>query len=149
MAGRRLPNGETLFVTNQFQNPGAARAANCFRLDAKGKDTGKSLNFNWIQQLQNIDVVGEDRILVCEKDITGPGRQIDRVSEYDFKTGKQTWSYECPQNSAPTSAQRLPNGNTLICLMNLNKLIEVDPSGEVVWEYAAQDGLKVGRAYRR
>jgi hypothetical protein len=33
--------------------------------------------------------------------------------------------------------------------MNRNQLIEVDPSGEIVWDYQAKDGLKVGRAYRR
>ncbi|MCE9561827.1 MAG: arylsulfotransferase family protein [Planctomycetes bacterium] len=52
-------------------------------------------------------------------------------------------------NSAPSSCQRLPNGNTLICLMNKNQAIEVDPSGEIVWEYSAKDGLRVGRVSRR
>jgi len=75
--------------------------------------------------------------------------QPDRVAEYDLKTGKLVWKHDCPPNSAPTSCQRLPNGNTLICLMNTNQLIEVDPSGEVVWDYQAKDGLKVSRAYRR
>lgn len=30
--------------------------------------------------------------------------------------------------------QRLPNGNTLICVSNENRLIEVTPEGEVVWD---------------
>ncbi len=149
MAGRRLPNGETLFLTNQFRNPNAPQANNAFRLDAKGTATGKDLSFGYIYQLQTMDVVGEDKVLVCERDMNTPGQQTDRVAEYDLKTGKQTWKHDCPPNSAPTSCQRLPNGNTLICLMNSNQLIEVDPSGEIVWEYQAKDGLKVGRAYRR
>ena len=84
----------------------------------------------------------EDKVLVCE---------FDKVAEYDLKTGKQTWKHNTPANSpnSAQSCQRLPNGNTLIALLNQNQVIEVDPSGEIVWEYAAKDGLRVGRAYRR
>ncbi len=159
MAGRLLPNGEVLFLTNLYQQPNAPRNPNSFRIGGRGNDAGKELpdtkdekrrlSLGWIQQLQCIDVVGDDRILVCEREVLANGQQIDRVSEYEFKTGKQTWKYDCPLNSAPTSAQRLPNGNTLISLMNQNRVIEVDPSGEIVWEHQAKDGLRVGRAYRR
>jgi hypothetical protein len=133
MAGRRLPNGETLFVTNMFQGQ------NGFRLNDKGEDAKKNMQFGRVQQLQSMDVIGEDKVLVCE---------FNRVAEYDLKTGKELWKYDCPQNSAQ-SCQRLPNGNTLISLLNQNQVIEVDPSGEIVWEYQAKDGLRVGRAYRR
>ena len=133
MAGRRLPNGETIFVTTQFQG------VNGFRLNEKGEDAKKNHQFGRIQQLQSMDVIGEDRVLVCE---------WNRVAEYDLKTGKEVWKHDCPQNSAQ-SCQRLPNGNTLISLLNQNQVIEVDPNGEVVWEYQAKDGLRVGRAYRR
>lgn len=155
MAGRLLPNGETLFVTNLFHQPNGPRNPNCFRLDAQGKEVGdtpeqkKRLTVGWIQQLQHLDVIGTDRILVCEREILPNGQQFDRVAEYELNTGKQVWKYDCPLNSSPTSAQRLPNGNTLICLMNQNRVIEVDPSGEIVWEYQAKDGLRVGRAWRR
>ncbi|MCE9561826.1 MAG: hypothetical protein K8U57_07210 [Planctomycetes bacterium] len=43
MAGRRLPNGEILFVTSLPQGPNQPGGPNCFRLDAKGGDTKKSL----------------------------------------------------------------------------------------------------------
>jgi outer membrane protein assembly factor BamB len=133
MSGRRMPNGETIFVTTQFQG------INGFRLNAKGEDAKKTHQFGRIQQLQTMDVISEDRVLVCE---------WNRVAEYDLKTGKEVWKHDCPQNSAQ-SCQRLPNGNTLISLLNQNQVIEVDPSGEVVWDYQAKDGLRVGRAYRR
>jgi PQQ-like domain len=159
MTGRRLPNGETIFVTNAYQNPGAQPIQNVFRIDSKGKDVvdpkpkdgeaKKPLTFGYVFQYQNMDVVGEDKVLVCERENKINGQFQDRVAEYDLKTGKMTWKHDCPQNSSPTSAQRLVNGNTLICLMNTNQLIEVDPSGEVVWDYQSKDGLKVGRAYRR
>lgn len=149
MAGCRLPNGETLFVTNLYQGPGNPGGPNCFRVDAKGTDTKKPLTLGWIMQIQAMCPVGEDKFLVCERDNKNPAAPEDRVAEYDLKTGKQTWKYDCPRDSAPTSCQRLVNGNTLIALMNHNKVIEVDPSGEIVWEHQSKDGLKVGRAYRR
>lgn len=133
MAGHRMPNGDTLVLTNMFQG------ANSFRIDSKGKDANKNFTFGRVQQLQAFDVIDDDRVLVCE---------FDKVAEYDLKSGKQVWKHACPQNSA-SCCQRLPNGNTLICLMNQNQLIEVDPSGEVVWEYQSKDGLRVGRAFRR
>ncbi|MCX5684547.1 MAG: DUF1566 domain-containing protein, partial [Planctomycetota bacterium] len=34
-----------------------------------------------------------------------------------------------------SSAQRLPNGNTLICATTEGYMVEVDAAGEVVWEY--------------
>ena len=33
------------------------------------------------------------------------------------------------------SAQRLPNGNTLVCESAFGRLIEVTPSGQQCWEY--------------
>ena len=129
--GVRLPDGDVLLVT------GALQGANCIRLDSKLKDTTKTYSFGRVQNMQTMDAIDNDRILVCE---------FDRVAEYDLKTAKQTWKHEC---NSPSSCQRLFNGNTLISLLNTNLLIEVDPSGEVVWEYQAKDGLRVGRARRR
>ena len=40
----------------------------------------------------------------------------------------------------PRDADRLPNGNTLITDSRNGRIIEVTPSGEVVWSYG---GLKV------
>jgi hypothetical protein len=131
MTGHRLPGGDVLFVTNAFNGP------NCIRLDSKLKETKKTYAFGRVQYMQSMDVIDDDTVLVCE---------FDKVAEYDLKSGKQTWKYECAQ---PSSCQRLPNGNTLIGLVNANKGIEVDPSGEIVWEYQARDGLRVGRVRRR
>jgi hypothetical protein len=131
MSGRRLPNGDVVFVTNTFQAP------NCFRLDAKLKDTGKSHTLGRIQSPQMIDVIGDEKVLVCE---------FDQVVEYDLKTGKAGWAHKIAQ---PTSCQRLPNGNTLIACINQSQVVEVNPAGEVVWEYQSKDGLRVARVYRR
>ncbi|MDB5311120.1 MAG: enzyme repeat protein [Gemmataceae bacterium] len=135
IAGRRLPGGDTVFVTAAPQGP------NCFRLDAKGKMVGQGVTIGRLQNqgvIVGMDVIGEETILVCE---------FDRVAEYDLKTGKLGWKHPLIQ---PTSVQRLSNGNTLIASLNMNRAVEVDPTGEVVWEYqATKDGLRVSRAYRR
>ncbi|MBX9627900.1 MAG: PQQ-like beta-propeller repeat protein [Gemmataceae bacterium] len=133
VAGCRLPNGETAFVTTAPQGP------NCFRLDAKGKEVGKGVALGRLQQqgLAGMAAVGPDRVLVGE---------AAQVAEYDLKTGKLEWKYPV---SVPTSVQRLVNGNTLIASANLNRVVEVDPAGEVVWEYKPADPLRVARAYRR
>ena len=133
MAGRRLPGGDTVFVTNTFQGQGP----NCHRLDAKLKDMGKSHTLGRVQTYHTMDVLGDDRILACE---------FDRVVEYDLKTGKAGWTYQVPQ---PTSCQRLPNGNTLIACSGTPNVVEVNPAGEVVWDYSLKAGQRVTRAYRR
>ena len=50
------------------------------------------------------------------------------------------WSYASASNltlfaTIGSSAQRLPNGNTLVCGDNEGNLFEVTPAGAVVWEY--------------
>jgi len=133
VAARRLPGGETLVITNSGNSP-----ENCFRLDAKGKAIGKPMKLGQVQAIYaSIDVLDKDRVLITE---------YNRVAEYDLKTGKMGWSHTV---NNPSSVQRLPNGNTLIASTQLNKVIEVDESNEVIWEYQAKDGLRVLRAYRR
>lgn len=146
MAGRRLPNGDVVFVTNMFQG------ANCYRLTTKDKDgketkevkeAGKPYQLGRIQSYQSIDVTGDEKIMVCE---------FNRVVEYDLKDrdkAKELWSFASANS---TSCQRLPNGNTLITQINhppTGRVIEVDPSGDIVWEHTSPDGLRCARAYRR
>ncbi len=63
-----------------------------------------------------------------------------RVLEIDPETSEVVWSYEEQQNVdffSPhlSSAQRLPNGNTLICEGTFGRFLEVTAEGETVWEY--------------
>lgn len=135
MGGCRLPNGDTLLVTH------AQQGANLLQLDGKGKEVGKPPAVGRLRSDQQtyvtLDPVGDDRVLLTE-----PGQ----VGEYDLKTGKLVWKYAVPM---PTSAQRLHNGNTLIAVYNANRVIEVDPAGEIVWEQPPKEKLRVARAYRR
>ena len=63
-----------------------------------------------------------------------------RVIEVDLATKGIVWSYQERRPSdffSPliSNAQRLPNGNTLICEGTFGRLFEVTVGGEVVWEY--------------
>jgi hypothetical protein len=59
------------------------------------------------------------------------------------------WSYASKAAHAMfshigSSAQRLPNGNTLICSDTEGHILETTPAGEVVWEYinpVTSDGI--------
>jgi hypothetical protein len=63
-----------------------------------------------------------------------------RVIEVDPATKEIVWTYqEHPviyfYSPRISNAQRLPNGNTLICEGSFGRLFEVTYEGEVVWEY--------------
>jgi hypothetical protein len=63
-----------------------------------------------------------------------------RVIEVDPATKQIVWKYqENPvfyfYSPRISNAQRLPNGNTLICEGSFGRLFEVTLEGEVVWEY--------------
>lgn len=75
-------------------------------------------------------------------------RDYSRILEIDPVTLKIVWKFtpieagfECPTNCyklySPfiSSAQRLPNGNTLITEGSDGRIIEVTPDHEIVWEY--------------
>jgi len=83
-----------------------------------------------------------------------------RVLEIDPTTGGVVWQYPDADpaarfyTEARGSAQRLANGNTLLCDSNNGRIVEVTPGGETVWEYweptVNEDGFRavLVRAYR-
>jgi len=63
-----------------------------------------------------------------------------RVIEIDPKKKEIVWKYQDPLapnffSAICSGAQRLPNGNTLICEATKGRLFEVTTEGEIVWEY--------------
>lgn len=65
-----------------------------------------------------------------------------RVIEVDPRTETIGWTYETRPSwafysSFISGAQRLDNGNTLICEGMQGRLFEVTPEGEVVWEFVS------------
>lgn len=68
----------------------------------------------------------------------GVQREYSRVVELDPLAGTIVWEYktEPPEkfySKARGSAQRLPNGNTLICESDNGRVFEVTKEGQVVW----------------
>lgn len=61
----------------------------------------------------------------------------DRVIEYDLASGEPVWKYGGSEKlDWPRDADRLPNGNTLITDSLNHRVIEVNKSGDVVWEFS-------------
>ncbi|MDD3719686.1 MAG: arylsulfotransferase family protein [Actinomycetota bacterium] len=78
-------------------------------------------------------------------------RWTSRILEFDPVTLDLVWKYEDPNffSFYISSAQRLPNGNTLIDEGSVGRVFEVDPAGETVWEYVDGTGIQgFGRLYR-
>jgi len=83
-------------------------------------------------------------------------RATSRVLEIDPVTLELVWSYTNPRffSTNISSAQRLPNGNTLITAGAPGRMFEVTREGTIVWEYmyptfaGANASNAVYRAYR-
>lgn len=74
-----------------------------------------------------------------------------RILEFDPITLDLVWKYENPNffSFYISSAQRLPNGNTLIDEGSVGRIFEVTPGGETVWEFIEGMGMQfLGRVYR-
>jgi hypothetical protein len=109
-------------------------------------------NAQWI----NHGRPGEGHILVFNNGRGRPGGDYSSVDEiippmdapghYTLKPGAAygpdgpAWSYSAPKksdffSSFISGAQRLPNGNTLICSGANGTMFEVTPEKEIVWKY--------------
>ncbi len=91
-------------------------------------------------------------------------RDHSRVIEFDPLTLEIVWQYPNPEmlssrlfvrtsfySAFMSSAQRLPNGNTLITEGESGRLFEVTPQWETVWEYVSpfwSRKMSQGRVYR-
>jgi Arylsulfotransferase (ASST) len=86
---------------------------------------------------------------------------FSRVIEVELASKQIVWKYQERReyeffSPRMSNAQRLPNGNTLICEADFGRLFEVTAEGELVWEYVnpyfneGPNGLnnRVFRAYR-
>jgi outer membrane protein assembly factor BamB len=65
---------------------------------------------------------------------------FSRIIEVDLATKQIVWKYQERRESdffSPriSNAQRLPNGNTLICEGDFGRIFEVTADGELVWEF--------------
>jgi hypothetical protein len=81
-------------------------------------------------------VVPNGDVLVAE----APDGKDGQARQTDMSTAAVTWSYggkpgQPVYGAARLSARRLGNGNTLLTDSDAGRLIEVDRSGTVVWEF--------------
>ena len=80
------------------------------------------------------------RVLIFDNGSHRRGASHSRIVEVDPETNEIHWQYlGAPPISFYSynisSAERQPNGNTLICEGAPGRMFEVTPRGEIVWEY--------------
>lgn len=73
--------------------------------------------------------------------------QNNRIIEYarEDVEWKKTWEWADEDLQWPRDADRLPNGNTLITDTSGGRVVEVTPTGEVVWGVYVQGGYDAER----
>jgi hypothetical protein len=97
-----------------------------------------------LYEQHNPDYIPEERggpaVLVADS-------QNDRVVEYQRQNGSwmQSWEWSDPEMQWPRDADRLPNGNTLIADSNSKRILEVNESGDVVWQISGISNYDVER----
>ncbi len=143
MAGRRewahpnsmmlLPNGD-IMVSWRHNN----------LIAVIDKKTGQ-FNFEWcspeLGHQHDFQVLENGNYMVFINHNPGlPSEAGSKVLEFDPKTKEAVWEYAGnPRYTfhSPfiSGAQRLPNGNTLICEGMWGRIFEVTPDKEIVWEY--------------
>ena len=99
-----------------------------------------------------IKAKGENRVGGGHLSASGPNRVLladsGRVVEYDLDSGQEVWAFTV---NSPRFAQRLPNGNTLVVAgdSTQDRVIEVSPEGESLWELKSAANETFTRAYRQ
>ena len=78
------------------------------------------------------------------------GEEFSRVVELDPLRREIVWEYRAPNpedfySPSRGSAQRLPNGNTLVGQSDEARVFEVTPDGSIVWEWRPTDVDPNGR----
>jgi PQQ-like domain len=127
VAARKLPGGGSVLLT---------QTGRCIFLDRDGRESGR-IRTGVHQVLgAGFDVLPNRRVVI--PDLTG-----NRVVEF-APDGSLLWQTAV---KAPTSAQRLPHGITLIGSTATGEVMERDRVGNVLWKQELPPGLI--RAWRR
>jgi hypothetical protein len=119
-------------------------------IDRKSGDITWRWGYEHLGHQHAPQLVGNDRVLVFDNGLHRrlPGKYMDtfsmeafsRVLEVDIGTGEIVWEYlgENVMNffsAVCSNAERLPNGNTLICESTKGHIFEVTPDKEIVWDF--------------
>jgi hypothetical protein len=142
--GKQSRGGDLLY---RWGNPAVYRAGM-----AKDQTSFGQHNAHWIPK----GLPGAGHLLLFNNGNNRPGEKYSTVDEVElpvdargrysstpgtaYGPAKPLWTYEAPTRKDLYSfyisgAQRLPNGNTLICSGANGTFIEVTPTQEVVWRY--------------
>jgi hypothetical protein len=101
----------------------------------------RAVRWHWgageIEWPHNPTLLDDGNLLIFDN---GSRRGWSRVLELDPVAREIAWEYrgDPPEmffSSSRGSSQRLPNGNTLITDSMIGRVFEVDPNGEIVWEF--------------
>lgn len=101
-------------------------------------DRGGKLVWSWgrgeLSGPHHATLLANGNILLFDN---GVARKSSRVLEVDPRTNKLVWQFRTPElfSESRGSAQRLPNGNTLLAESDRGVAYEVTPKGEIVWHY--------------
>jgi outer membrane protein assembly factor BamB len=95
----------------------------------------------------------DGNVLVFDNHAGGSGSPESRVVEINVETSEVAWEYKGNPGMSFFSpfisgAERLPNGNTLICEGSSGRVFEVTRSREVVWEWISPFVNTFGSAHQ-
>lgn len=126
----------------------ARHVNNVFVLD---RDTGRPV-WSWsgtpaLDWQHHAVMLANGNVLVFDN---GTRRGSSRVLELDPVNQEPVWAWEAePADAFYTAragdAQRLPNGNTVICESEKGRVFEVTGDGEIVWEFWHPERSAAGR----
>jgi hypothetical protein len=131
MSARRLPNGETILFINSDQKN------NCIRIDKDGKEIGKPFPLGQPYYQPSVEGINNDEFYITD---------YNKIQKYSLKENKVTWTHNA---NGVTGLQKLPNGNLLYVAQQTNKIVELTPNKEEVWDYQLTTGMRLAKAYRR
>ena len=127
-------------------------------LDTVAMVDRSSGEFTWkwgpgeISHQHNPTLLPDGHVLLLDNGAHRRGLSYSRVVEVDPTNSEISWEYHGePLSSFFThftgGAERLANGNTLICEGYEGRLFEVAPNNEVVWEYISPFSLQDPQGY--
>ena len=134
-------HGNSLKVT-----PGGDLLVSYRRISVVGIVDRKSGDFSWkwgpgeISHPHHPTYLDNGNILIFDNGFHRPRSCYSRVVEVNPATNEVVWEYQGEPplsffSQATSSAERLPNGNTMICEGSPGRIFEVTPNKEIVWEY--------------
>ncbi|MCX6690243.1 MAG: aryl-sulfate sulfotransferase [Methanoregula sp.] len=125
-AASRLQNGDTLISLRNFNR--------VVEVDRDGKIV-RTIGEGTMDQQHDPEALPNGNILFANPGVSPKAVEIN-------SQGQVVWNYIIPEattfsSQATRDADRLQNGNTLIT--TANRLIEVTPQGDIVWQFRLKD----------